>query len=75
MNGISPDEATSTAGADYDVNGDGSVDQLDLTEAVKYYRIDSGDDNWQDASRCDFVADGVISVDDFVEIWLHYTSR
>ena len=75
VNGISPDEATSTAGADYDVNGDGSVDQLDLTEAVKYYRIDSGDDNWQDASRCDFVADGVISVDDFVEIWLHYTSR
>lgn len=75
VDGISPDEATATAGADYDVNGDGSVDQLDLTEAVKYYRADSGDDNWQDASRCDFVADGVISVDDFVEIWLHYTSR
>ncbi len=75
VDGISPDEATSTAGADYDINGDGSVDQLDLTEAVKYYRADSGDDNWQDASRCDFVADGVISVDDFVEIWLHYTSK
>lgn len=73
VNGISPDEATFEGSLSYDVNGDGAVDLKDITEAQKHYRAAEGDEEWDEASRCDFVADGVISVDDFIEIWLHYT--
>ena len=57
----------------YDINSDGKVDLLDLAEAQKYYRAASGSAEWQNASRCDFVADGVISIDDFIEIWMNFT--
>ncbi len=73
VNGIDPDEATFTGTLSYDINGDSKVDLLDLAEAQKYYRAASGSAEWQNASRCDFVADGVISIDDFIEIWMNFT--
>ena len=74
-NGIDPSEATYSGEKNYDVNGDGVVDLLDITTAQLYYRAAKGDSNWSAASRCDFNDDNVIDVADFVEIWLHYTVR
>ena len=74
-NGIDPSEATYSGEKNYDVNGDGVVDLLDITTAQLYYRAAKGDSSWSAASRCDFNDDNVIDVADFVEIWLHYTVR
>lgn len=74
-NGIDPSKATYSGEKNYDVNGDGVVDLLDITTAQLYYRAAKGDSNWSAASRCDFNDDNVIDVADFVEIWLHYTVR
>ena len=74
-NGIDPSEATYSGEKNYDVNGDGVVDLLDITTAQLYYRAAKGDSNWSTASRCDFNDDNVIDVADFVEIWLHYTAK
>ena len=73
--GIDPRQATYSGEKNYDVNGDGTVDLLDITTAQLYYRAVKGDSNWSAASRCDFNDDNVIDVADFVEIWLHYTVR
>ncbi len=73
--GIDPSQATYSGEKNYDVNGDGTVDLLDITTAQLYYRAAKGDSNWSTASRCDFNDDNVIDVADFVEIWLHYTVR
>lgn len=74
-NGIDPSKATYSGEKNYDVNGDGVVDLLDITTAQLYYRAAKGDSSWSAASRCDFNDDNVIDVADFVEIWLHYTVR
>ena len=74
-NGIDPSTAKYSGEKDYDVNGDGKVDLLDITTAQLYYRAAAGDSSWSAASRCDFNDDNVIDVADFVEIWLHYTAK
>ena len=38
VNGIDPSEATFTDALSYDVNQDGTIDLLDITEAQRYYR-------------------------------------
>lgn len=72
VTGIDPSFAEFNASKNYDVNGDGKVDQLDITTAQLYYRAEPGDANWQEASRCDFNEDNVIDVADFIEILLHF---
>ena len=73
--GIDPSQATFTGEKNYDVNGDGKVDLLDIAAAQLYYRAAKGESNWAEASRCDFNGDLVIDVADFVEIWLHFTAK
>lgn len=73
VNGINPAEATFTDALTYDVNGDGKVDLLDITEAQLYYRADKNSTNWNDASKCDFNGDQKIDIEDYMAIWLNYT--
>ena len=73
VNGINPSEATFTDALSYDVNGDGKVDLLDITEAQLYYRADKNSANWSTASKCDFNGDGKIDIEDYMAIWLNFT--
>lgn len=73
VNGIDPSEATFTDALSYDVNQDGTVDLLDITEAQLYYRADKNSSNWNDASKCDFNDDGRIDIEDYMAIWLNFT--
>ena len=73
VNGINPAEATFTDALTYDVNGDGKVDLLDITEAQLYYRADKNSANWNDASKCDFNVDSKIDIEDYMAIWLNFT--
>ena len=73
VNGISPSEATFTDALTYDMNGDGTVDLLDITEAQLYYRADKNSANWNTASKCDFNGDNKIDIEDYMAIWLNFT--
>ena len=73
VNGINPAEATFTDALTYDVNGDGKVDLLDITEAQLYYRADKNSANWSAASKCDFNGDQKIDIEDYMAIWLNFT--
>ena len=52
-----------------DLNEDGVVDLLDVTEAQKYYRASSSDENWESEKKADLNNDGVVDVQDLVEIY------
>lgn len=73
VNEISPAEAVFTDALTYDVNGDGTVDLLDITEAQLYYRADKNSANWSEASNCDFNGDDKIDIEDYMAIWLNFT--
>ena len=73
VNEISPAEAVFTDALTYDVNGDGTVDLLDITEAQLYYRADKNSANWSEASKCDFNGDDKIDIEDYMAIWLNFT--
>ena len=74
VNEISPSEATFTNALTYDVNGDGKVDLLDITEAQLYYRSDKNSTDWSMASKCDFNGDDRIDIEDYMAIWLNFTN-
>ena len=73
INGINPEAARFTEGLSYDVNNDGVVDLLDITEAQIYYRADKNNANWSVASKCDFNQDNRIDIEDYMAIWLNFT--
>lgn len=73
VTGIDPAEAVFSGEKNYDVNGDGVVDQLDITAAQLYYQATPQDSNWAEASLCDFNGDNKIDVADYIEIMLHFT--
>ncbi len=73
VNEINPAEATFTDALTYDVNGDGKIDLLDITEAQLYYRADKNSTNWSIASKCDFNGDNKIDIEDYMTIWLNFT--
>jgi hypothetical protein len=50
----------------YDLNGDGVVDQLDLAVALSFYMAYSGDANWNVAKSADFNEDGIVDIEDFI---------
>lgn len=73
VNEISPAEAEFTGALSYDINGDGIVNLLDITEAQLYYRADKNSANWSAASKCDFNGDNKIDIEDYMAIWLNFT--
>ena len=50
----------------YDLNGDGKVDQLDLAIALKYFTTDD--------SIADFNKDGTVDIEDFIMLLNHITA-
>lgn len=57
--------------ANYDVNGDGSVDQVDITEAQRYYQASADDADWNTASKADVNLDNIVDIQDFIDIFHH----
>ena len=80
IGGIDPDESRFSA-VTYDLNGDGKIDQLDITVAQAYYRAQSTDSDWNTPgtngvapSLCDVNDDNVVDIQDLVTIYLHFTA-
>lgn len=55
-------------GNSYDVNKDGTVDQLDITTCQRWYQARSGDSDWSNASVCDVNSDNKVDIQDLIEI-------
>lgn len=55
-------------GNSYDVNKDGTVDQLDITTCQRWYRADSNDSDWSKASVCDVNGDNKVDIQDLIDI-------
>lgn len=61
-------------GNSYDVNKDGTVDQLDITTCQRWYQARSGDSDWSNASVCDVNGDNKVDIQDLIDI-LQYLYR
>ena len=77
---IDPDEIRFTA-VNYDLNGDGKVDQLDITIAQAFYQARSTDIDWNTPgangaapSACDVTGDSVVDIQDLIAIYLNFTA-
>lgn len=55
-------------GNSYDVNKDGTVDQLDITTCQRWYMADSKDSDWSNASVCDVNGDNKVDIEDLIGI-------
>lgn len=55
-------------GNSYDVNKDGTVDQLDITTCQRWYKADSNDSDWSNASVCDVNSDNKVDIQDMIGI-------
>ena len=55
-------------GNSYDVNKDGTVDQLDITTCQRWYKADSNDSDWSNASVCDVNGDNKVDIQDLIDI-------
>lgn len=55
-------------GNSYDVNKDGTVDQLDITTCQRWYQAQSGDSDWSNASVCDVNGDKKVDIQDLIDI-------
>ena len=55
-------------GNSYDVNKDGTVDQLDITTCQRWYQARSGDSDWSNASVCDVNGDNKVDIQDLIDI-------
>ncbi len=56
----------------YDVNGDGVIDQLDITCCQKYYQVQTKDEAWNRAAACDVDGNGKIDLEDMMLILRRY---
>ena len=77
---IDPNEVKFVA-ANYDLNGDGKVNQLDITVAQAAYQARSTDSDWNTRgtngvtpSACDVTGDGVVDIQDLIAIYLNFTA-
>lgn len=77
---IDPDEVKFVA-TTYDLNGDGKVDQLDITVAQAAYQARSAESDWNKSgtngvapSACDVTGDGVVDIQDLIAIYLNVTA-
>ena len=55
--------------ANYDVNNDGAVDIVDITEAQRYYQSDEESADWETAQKMDVNGDKMIDIQDYIEIF------
>lgn len=55
-------------GNSYDVNKDGTVDQLDITTCQRWYQARSGDADWATAQVCDVNGDNIVDIQDMINI-------
>lgn len=55
-------------GNSYDVNKDGTVDQLDITTCQRWYMVDFKDTDWSNASVCDVNSDNKVDIEDMIAI-------
>lgn len=76
---IDPNEVKFVA-ANYDLSGDGKVDQLDITVAQAAYQARSTERDWNTRgangvapSACDVTGDGVVDIQDLIAIYLNFT--
>ncbi len=53
----------------YDVNGDGTVDIIDITEAQRYYQAKSTVANWETAKAMDVNGDNKVDIQDYIDIF------
>lgn len=77
---IDPDEVKFVA-TTYDLNGDGKVDQLDITVAQAAYQARSTESDWNTPgangvapSACDVNGDKVVDIQDLILIYLNFTA-
>lgn len=77
---IDPNEVKFVA-TTYDLNGDGKVDQLDITVAQAAYQARSTERDWNTRgangvapSACDVTGDGVVDIQDLIAIYLNFTA-
>lgn len=77
---IDPDEVKFVA-TTYDLNGDGKVDQLDITVAQAAYQARSTERDWNTSgatgvapSACDVNGDNVVDIQDLILIYLNFTA-
>lgn len=80
MGSIDPDEVKFVA-TTYDLNGDGKVDQLDITVAQAAYQARSTENDWNKPgangvapSACDVTGDSVVDIQDLIAIYLNVTA-
>ena len=80
MGSIDPDEVKFVA-TTYDLNGDGKVDQLDITVAQAAYQARSTEGDWNTPgangvapSACDVTGDSVVDIQDLIAIYLNVTA-
>lgn len=80
MGSIDPNEVKFVA-TTYDLNGDGKVDQLDITVAQAAYQARSTESDWNTPgangvapSTCDVTGDGVVDIQDLIAIYLNFTA-
>ncbi len=52
-----------------DVNSDGKTDQIDITEAQRYYQMRKGDSEWSKAQGADVNNDGTVDIQDLIAIF------
>lgn len=55
----------------YDVNSDGTVDIIDITEAQRYYQAASSDETWAKAKAMDVNGDNKVDIQDYIDIFNH----
>lgn len=80
MGSIDPDEVKFVA-ATYDLDGNGKVNQLDITVAQAAYQARSTESDWSTSgangvapSACDVTGDGVVDIQDLIAIYLNFTA-
>ena len=56
--------------ANYDVYADSKIDILDITEAQRFYRMTSSDEDWKTAQKADVNADNEVDIQDLIDIFL-----
>jgi hypothetical protein len=74
INGLYNDDITvKFVGLRHDLNGDGFVNLLDISIAATYFMVTKDDPQWTEASIADVNDDGIVDIEDLIQILLNYT--